>query len=73
MAGLAQSPSARVEEVARIEAILAERSVLVPIVHLPEIAASAPRVEGWSGPLMLPDGSWDLANVWLRAVETAPR
>jgi len=45
----------------------------VPIVHLPEITASAPRVEDWAGPLILPDGTWDLANVWLRAAETAPR
>ena len=73
ISGLSPRPGTAVEEVARIEAALAERRVLVPIVHLPEIAASAARVEDWAGPLILPDGTWDLANVWLRAAETAPR
>jgi len=73
MSGMSPRPGTAVEEVARIEAALAERRVLVPIVHLPEITASAPRVEDWAGPLILPDGTWDLANVWLRAAETAPR
>jgi hypothetical protein len=73
LSGLSPRPGTAVEEVARIEAALAERRVLVPIVHLPEITASAPRVEDWAGPLILPDGTWDLANVWLRAAETAPR
>jgi len=73
MSGLSPRPGTAVEEVARIEAALAERRVLVPIVHLPEIAASASRVEDWAGPLILPDGTWDLANVWLRSAETAPR
>ena len=73
MPGISPGPGAPVEDVVRFEAAVAERRVLVPIVHLPEIAAAAPRVEGWTGPLVSAGGSWDLANVWLRAPETTPR
>jgi hypothetical protein len=73
MPGVSPPAGVPIEEVVRFESALAERRILVPIVHLPEIAAAAPRVEGWTGPLVRPGGSWDLANAWLRAAETAPR
>jgi hypothetical protein len=71
--GVAPPPGAPVEDVVRAESALAEQHVLMPIVHLPEIVAAAPRVDGWSGPLVRPDGSWNLADAWLRPVETTPR
>lgn len=71
--GVSPPPGAPVEDVVRAESALAEQHVLIPIVHLPEIVAVAPRVDGWSGPLVRPDGSWNLADAWLRPVETAPR
>jgi ABC-type transport system substrate-binding protein len=73
MPGVSPRPGAPVEDVVRFESAVAERRALVPIVHLPDIAAAAPRVEGWTGPLVSAGGHWDLANVWLRAPETAPR
>jgi hypothetical protein len=53
--------------------LLAGQQFIVPIVHLPEIVAGAPRVDGWTGPLVRPDGSWNLADAWLRPTETTPR
>jgi peptide/nickel transport system substrate-binding protein len=73
LVGVSPAPGAPVEEVVRVESALAEQHVLVPIVHLPEIVAVAPGVDGWSGPLVGADGSWNLADAWLRAAEPAPR
>ena len=73
LVGVSPPPGAPVEDVVRSESALAEQHVLVPIVHLPEIIAVAPGVDGWSGPLVRADGSWNLADAWLRGAETAAR
>jgi hypothetical protein len=71
--GVSPPPGAPIEDVVRLESLLAGQQFLVPIVHLPEIVAVAPRVDGWTGPLVRPDGSWNLADAWLRPTETTPR
>jgi hypothetical protein len=43
------------------EALLATHR-LIPLVHLRRAAALGRKVEGWH---TLPDGSWQLADVWL--------
>jgi hypothetical protein len=73
LVGVSPAPGAPVEDVVRVESALAGQHVLVPIVHLPEIVAVAPGVDGWRGPLVRADGSWNLADAWLRAAESAPR
>lgn len=59
-------PGSPIGEVYRIEQALMTRHVIVPIAHLAEISAAGARVESWSGPLVLPSGGWNLANVWLK-------
>jgi peptide/nickel transport system substrate-binding protein len=61
----APDPGAPVETVLNTERALLERDLLIPIVHLPQLYAVSGRVESWNGPAVLPDGDWDLANVWL--------
>lgn len=60
-------PGEPLDTVLRTERALLERSVIVPIVHVPELYAVSPRVESWNGPAVLASGAWNLANVWLGA------
>jgi hypothetical protein len=56
---------APVETVLATERALVARDIVVPIVHVPELYALSGRVQSWNGPVVLPDGAWNLANVWL--------
>jgi len=60
-------PGEPLDTVLRTERALLERSVIVPLVHVPELYAVSPRVEAWNGPAVLASGPWNLANVWLGA------
>ena len=60
-------PGEPLDTILRTERALLERSVIVPIVHVPELYAVSPRVESWNGPAVLVSGAWNLANVWLGA------
>ena len=50
---------------ARVERALLENGVIVPLVHAPELFGLGARVDSWNGPIVLPSGAWDLANVWI--------
>ncbi|HTI42919.1 MAG TPA: ABC transporter substrate-binding protein [Vicinamibacterales bacterium] len=56
---------APVETVLATERALVARDIVVPIVHVPELYALSGRVQSWNGPVVLPDGAWNLANVWV--------
>jgi peptide/nickel transport system substrate-binding protein len=60
------APGSSLETVARVERALLENGVIVPLVHAPELFGLSARVDSWSGPIALPSGAWDLANVWIR-------
>jgi hypothetical protein len=63
-----EPPPARgapLENVARAERALLENGVMVPLVHTPELVGLGARVDSWSGPIVLPSGAWDLANLWI--------
>ena len=62
-------PGAGLGDVYRFERALVDRHAIIPVVHLPQIAALGARVESWNGPMILPTGAWDLANVWLGAAK----
>jgi hypothetical protein len=59
------APGAPLEVVARAERALLENGVMVPLVHAPELVGLGVRVDSWSGPIVLPSGAWDLANIWI--------
>jgi hypothetical protein len=61
----APGPGSPLDEVARVERVLLERDVIVPIVHVPELYGLGPRLESWNGPPVSPSGGWSLADVWL--------
>jgi MarR-like DNA-binding transcriptional regulator SgrR of sgrS sRNA len=48
--------------------LLAEHMV-VPLAHIPDIYAAGPRVNSWNEALVLPSGSWNLANAWLTVIK----
>jgi hypothetical protein len=52
-------------DVARAERALLENGVVVPLVHAPELVGLGARVDSWSGPIVLPSGAWDLADLWI--------
>ena len=62
----APQPWATLQEVARVERALLQSHVTIPIVHVPALYASADRVQSFEGPVVLPTGGWNLANVWLQ-------
>jgi ABC-type oligopeptide transport system substrate-binding subunit len=62
----APPPGAPLDAVARAERALLEQFVIVPIVHLPALHAASERVDVFNGPVVLPTGQWNLADVWLR-------
>ena len=63
------APGAPIDAVYRVERVLLVHFIIVPIVHVPEIYGLGERVDSWNGPVVLPSGEWDLANVWLKADE----
>jgi ABC-type transport system substrate-binding protein len=60
------SRGAPLEEVYQAEQRLLDRSILVPIVHLPEIYGMSDRVGTWSASAVRASGEWNFADVWLR-------
>jgi peptide/nickel transport system substrate-binding protein len=52
--------------VVRAERALLRDAVVVPIVHVPELAAVGENVDVWDGSIVTPLGGWNLANVWMR-------
>lgn len=60
-------PGSPLQAVARVERALLQNGVVVPLVHVPELVALGARVDSWTGPVVLPTGAWDLANLWIRA------
>ena len=61
------SPGAALDAVYQAERQLLERSVVVPIVHLPEIYGFGDRVGTWNRPAVGASGAWNFADVWLRS------
>jgi hypothetical protein len=53
------------DTVLRVERALLANSVLVPLVHAPALYGLGVRVDFRNGPLVLPAGALDLANVWI--------
>jgi hypothetical protein len=64
---LPPAPGALLPDVHRVERALLERSIIVPVVHVPEVYGLGPRLDSWNGPVVMPTGAWNLADVWLRA------
>jgi ABC-type transport system substrate-binding protein len=58
---------APLQDVYRVERALLDRSMIVPVVHVPDVYAVGARVESWNGAAIDATGAWDLANVWLEA------
>jgi hypothetical protein len=63
----APAPDASLPEVYRVERALLERSIIVPVVHVPEIYGLGERLDSWNGPVVSSTGALNLADVWLRA------
>ena len=63
----APDPDASLPEVYRVERALLERSIIVPVVHVPEIYGLGERLESWNTPVVSATGALNLADVWLRA------
>jgi MarR-like DNA-binding transcriptional regulator SgrR of sgrS sRNA len=59
-------PGAALDAVYQAERQLLERSVVVPIVHLPDIYGFSDRVSTWNHPAVSESGAWNFADVWLR-------
>jgi ABC-type transport system substrate-binding protein len=60
-------PGAALETVYGVEQKLLDRSVIVPLVHLPEIYALSDRLAALNAPVVRPEGGWNFADVWLRS------
>ena len=60
-------PGATLDAVYQAERQLLERSVIVPIVHLPDIYGLSDRVATWNRPVVSVSGAWNFADVWLRS------
>ena len=61
--------SPELETVYRSEQTLLDQHAIVPLVHLPEIYAVGPHVDGWNEPMVRPSGAWNLANAWLKTAK----
>jgi ABC-type transport system substrate-binding protein len=61
----ADGPS--LEALYRAEQRLLSEGSVVPLVHVPELYAAGPRVDNWNEPMVLPWGTWSLADIWLKA------
>lgn len=60
-------PGATLDAVYQAERQLLEQSVVVPIVHLPDIYGLSDRVATWNRPAVSVSGAWNFADVWLRS------
>ena len=60
------SPSSSLDAVYQAEQKLLARSIVVPLVHLPEIYGLGDRVGTWNRAAVQPSGAWNFADVWLR-------
>src|SRR5262249_29956450 len=58
-----------VDEAYRTESSIIDRSIVIPIVHLPDMYAAADRVSPWQSQPVTGTGAWNLADVWLRAMQ----
>lgn len=63
----APEPDAPLSDVYRVERALLERSIIVPVVHVPEIYGVGERLDSWNEPIVSATGVLNLADVWLRA------
>ena len=63
------SPPGSIDEVYRTESSIIDRSVVIPIVHLPDVYAAVDRLSVWQAPPVLGTGAWNFADVWLRAAQ----
>jgi peptide/nickel transport system substrate-binding protein len=62
----APAPDAPLADVHRVERSLLERSIIVPVVHVPEIYGLGERLDSWNRPVVSASGALNLADVWLR-------
>jgi hypothetical protein len=60
-------PGATLDAVYQAERQLLERSVVVPIAHLPDVYGLSDRVGTWNRPAVGESGNWNFADVWLRS------
>jgi ABC-type oligopeptide transport system substrate-binding subunit len=58
--------AASLDAVYQAEQKLLDRSVVVPLVHLPEIYGLSDRVGTWNAPAVRASGGWNFADIWLR-------
>jgi MarR-like DNA-binding transcriptional regulator SgrR of sgrS sRNA len=63
----APEPDASLPEVYRVERALLERSIIVPVLHVPDVYGLGERLESWNEPVVSATGALNLAEVWLRA------
>jgi hypothetical protein len=42
-----------------------EKSVVIPVVHLPELYGASARVAFWNRPGVTATGAWSFADLWL--------
>ena len=61
------APDVPLSEVYRVERALLERSIIVPVVHVPDIYGLGERLDSWNGPVVTDAGALNLADAWLRA------
>jgi ABC-type transport system substrate-binding protein len=62
----APEPDASLPEVHRVERALLERSIIVPVLHVPDVYGLGERLESWNEPVVSATGALGLAEVWLR-------
>jgi hypothetical protein len=61
-----QSQAPSLDVVYQAEQKLLDRSIVVPLVHLPEIYGLSDRVGTWNAASVRAAGAWNFADVWLR-------
>jgi ABC-type transport system substrate-binding protein len=54
------------EDVYRAEQRLLAQGALVPLVHVPELYVAGTQVDIWNEPMVLPWGTWNFAEIWLK-------
>ncbi|HEX9438333.1 MAG TPA: hypothetical protein VF909_01575, partial [Roseiflexaceae bacterium] len=60
------SARAPLEAVYQAEQKLLDQSLVVPIVHVPEMYGLSDRVGTWNAPAVRASGDWNFASLWLR-------
>lgn len=69
----APAAGAPISAVYRLERALLDRCIVVPVVHVPDMYAIADRVASSAGDPILSNGTWNIANVWLRPEQSERR